>query len=137
MDTLIPLIQESLSNNQNISFKVKGTSMKPFFVDGETEVTLAPFEGELVKLKVYLYEVNNKYLLHRYVETKNDEHYFRGDALYQFEIVQKENIVGVVKEMKFRGEVISCNDRSYRNNVRYYLFKKTIKLFIRRIIKGK
>lgn len=137
MNNLIPLIKESFENNQEVSIKVKGTSMCPFFVDNETTVTLIPFTGELHKMKVYLYSVNDTYLLHRYMKSKNNKHYFRGDALYQFEVVDKENIIGVVKEMKYKGEIIPCNDFSYRNNVRYFLFKKTIKLFIRRIIKGK
>jgi len=137
MNNLIPLIKESFENNQDVSIKVKGTSMSPFFVDNETSVTVSPFTGELQKLKVYLYCMENTYLLHRYMKSKDNKHYFRGDALYQFEVVDKEDILGVVKEMKYNGEVITCNDFSYRNNVKYYLFKKSIKLFIRRIIKGK
>ena len=137
MNNLIPLIKEAFENHQEVSIKVKGSSMRPFFVDNETIVTLAPFSGELQKLKVYLYKLNDTYILHRYIKTKEEKHYFRGDALYPFEIVEKENILGVVEEMKYKGEIIPCHDTSYRNNVRYFLIKKSIKLVIRRIIKGK
>lgn len=137
MNNLIPLIKESFENNQEVSIKVKGTSMRPFFVDNETTVVLTPFEGELQKLKVYLYCVDNTYLLHRFIRSKEDKHYFRGDALNKFEIVKKKDILGVVKEMKFMGEMIPCNDFSYRNSVRYYLLKKSIKLLLRKITRGK
>ena len=93
---LIPLIKESFANKQEVSIRVKGTSMSPFFVDNETIVTLAPFDGELIKLKVYLYSVNDVYLLHRYIKSEEEKHFFRGDALYNFEEVEKQNILGVV-----------------------------------------
>lgn len=137
MNNLIPLIKESFQNKQEVSIKVKGTSMSPFFVDNETTVSLLPFDGELQKLKVYLYCVKDTYLLHRFIKSKDGLHYFRGDALYSYEVVDTKDILGVVTEMKYRGEVIPCNDLIYRNNVRYYLLKKAIKLFIKRIIKGK
>lgn len=136
MDNLIPFIQESFERQQDVSIKVKGTSMRPFYVDGKTEVTLSPFVGELKKLRVYLYKVNDQYLLHRYIKTKDNLHYFRGDALSTYEVVDTEDVLGVVTKMKYRGEVVACNDLRYRNNLRYYLFKKSIKLLIRSMIKG-
>lgn len=137
MNDLIPLIKEAFQNKQDVSFKVKGTSMRPFFVDNETEVTVTRYDGELKKLHVYLFQVEEKYLLHRYIKTKGDKHYFRGDALYNYEVVEEDNIIGEVKEMKYREYQIQCNNFRYRNSVRYYLFRKSIKILLRRIIKGK
>ena len=137
INNLIPLIKEAFENDQEVSIKFKGTSMSPFFLDNETSVTLVPFEGDLQKYKVYLYCVDETYLLHRYIKTKEEKHYFRGDALYNFEVVDNKDVLAVVKEMKYKGQVIPCHNFSYRNSVKYYLFKKSIKLLIRRIIKGK
>ena len=52
MNDLIPLIKESFQKQQDVTIKVKGTSMKPFFVDKETDVVLSPFKGVPKKLKV-------------------------------------------------------------------------------------
>jgi hypothetical protein len=136
-DNLIPLIQESFQNKQSITFKVKGTSMAPFFIDNQTEATLAPFSGTLSRGTVYLYKVSDTYLLHRYVKTKDGKHYFRGDALYQYEIILKDDIIGEVIQMKLGSKETDMNSVVYQSRVRLFMCTKTMKSIIRRIVKGR
>ena len=136
MDRLIPLIQESLSQNQEVSFRVKGTSMSPFFLDDCTEVTVAPSNGELKKFEVYLFQINQTYLLHRLIKKQPHKNIFQGDALYQFEVVDESNVIGIVKKMKTNNKETLSSNIWYKAHVRIHHRIKTIKVFFRRLIKG-
>lgn len=137
MNELIPIIKEAFENHQDVSIKVNGTSMSPFLIHNETEVVISPFSGDLRRKDVYLYSIKNTYLLHRFIKQKNEFCLFRGDALYGFEKINKDKIYGIVREVKYKNKTISTNSKFYRFRVSLFLFKKSIKLLIRRIIKGK
>ncbi len=111
--------------------------MSPFFVDNQTEVTLVPFSGTLRRRTVYLYNSNDTYLLHRYVKTKAGKHYFRGDALYRYEIISKEDIIGQVTTMKIGAKETHMNSVVHQFKVRTFMCFKTMKSIVRRIVKGR
>ena len=73
----------------DVKFKVKGSSMWPFFKDGITSVTLTKVE-KLKKLDVCLFNYKDKYFLHRLIKIKDNDYIFKGDGLSSKEIVKKK-----------------------------------------------
>ncbi len=118
-------IKEIIKTN-DVKFKVKGSSMWPFFKDGITSVTLTKVE-EIKRLEVYLFTYKDKYFLHRLVKIKGDDYIFKGDGLISKEIVKKEAIIAYVKSYETKKE-INVKKKSYK--LRVFLYR----LLPRRII---
>lgn len=118
-------IQELLKTT-NVKFKVKGSSMWPFFKDGKTTITLTKVE-EIKKLDICLFTYKDKYLLHRLVKIKGDDYIFKGDGLISKEIVKRKNIIAKVISYENKKE-IDVKKFSYR--LRVFLYR----LLPRRII---
>lgn len=129
IESLLPIIEESFHNNQDISLVIKGTSMSPTFIDNKTVVSLQQFNGTLQKNHIYLYKVQDTTLLHRYIKTKAHTHMFRGDNCINYEYVDIKDIIG---------EVIDVNHTPFKFtlNTIYHLSFKKLKEFIRKLIRG-
>lgn len=135
-ESFFKTISESLKQGQSVSFVVKGNSMKPFFLDGLTEVSLKE-KDDYHKGDICLFKFNDHYILHRLVKIKEGHYIFRGDHLYGYECVKKEDILGFVYKFKQKDKIIHSSSLSYKFKVKLYLFYKSIKMVLRRLIRGK
>lgn len=117
---------KELLKTTDVKFKVKGSSMWPFFKDGKTTITLTKID-EIKKLDICLFIYKDKYLLHRLIKIKGDDYIFKGDGLISKEIVKREDIIGRVKSYETKKEV-DVNKFSYK--LRVFLYR----LLPRRII---
>lgn len=127
---------ESLDHNQIVELKVKGTSMHPTLLDNQTVVGLKKYDGQLKSKMIYLFKHNDIYVLHRYIKTKEGIHYFRGDALYQCELLKNDDsIIAFVAYMRINEK--KKNPYSFFSNVKliFVLFLKKLKYFIRKLVK--
>ncbi len=97
---IFPIILESLKNNQIVELKISGSSMMPFLKHQKTTVGLQSFSGYLKRYHIYLFRLDEKYILHRFIRTKNDRLYFIGDALNRYEIPKIKDVLAEVKYMK-------------------------------------
>ncbi|MBI9008560.1 MAG: S24/S26 family peptidase [Tenericutes bacterium] len=133
---LLPTINNGLNNNQLVELKVFGTSMKPFLKDQESTVILKKYSGTLKKYHIYFYHIGDKYILHRFLKTKNNKNYFRGDALNGYELVRNEDVLAEVVAYK----EVSNNKNLYSFinmfTLRCYLMYKGMKNLVKRIIRG-
>lgn len=69
METLIPLLKESLDAGKSVRFSPNGVSMLPMIRQGIDSVVLSPVTGRLNKYDLPLYQRNDgKYVLHRIVK---------------------------------------------------------------------
>ena len=134
-DTFFETIKPLLNDNQAVSFVVKGTSMKPFLKNGQTEVFLKTKEAYR-PLDMCLFKFNQKYVLHRLIKI-NDKYVFRGDALNTYEEVDQKDILAYVYQYQTKHKMVSTETFIYKFKVRCYLFAKSIKLMLRNIVKGK
>lgn len=128
IESLLPLITESFNNDQEISFTVIGTSMSPTLIHNKTTVTLKE-STTLKKKHIYLYKYQDKILLHRYIKTKNNIHLFKGDNCANFEYVEQSSLIGVVTKVNNEQFKISLKTR-------IHLLKRTLKEFIKKLIRG-
>jgi len=133
--TFFTEVKSMIMNNQTVSFKVKGTSMTPFLKDGVTEVFIT--KPHTYKQKgIFLFEYKNQFLLHRLIKIKDELYYFRGDHLYTYEIVHKEDIIAQVEYYITNKKKMYPKGIFYHIKLHVFLFYKTIKMSLRSIVKG-
>jgi hypothetical protein len=118
----LPLIKELLSSNKTVTIPVKGTSMRPFYVDSQTQVTLSLPLSTFRRLDVVLFErENGQMVLHRIVKMSRDTLIIQGDALRNSEIVKPSQVVGVVLRHERRGKIHSERSFWYLTIVRVWV----------------
>lgn len=114
-ETLFEVIESELQRGKDVSFKVKGTSMWPFYLDNKTTVTVS-YPKTLKKRDVVLFHYQNQVLLHRILKIKGSTYTMRGDATFRKEVVQKDAIFGMVVKHQTQKMVMEQNKR-YRLSV--------------------
>lgn len=134
-ESFFKTISESLKQGQSVSFMVKGSSMKPFFQDGLTEVFLKE-KDDYHKGDVCLFKYKDNYILHRLIKIKADQYIFRGDHLYSYENINKNQILGFVYKFNQNDKVVNSSSFFYKLKVKIYLFYKSIKMVLRQLIRG-
>lgn len=112
-DELMPLIKEMIKNGRVVDITVSGVSMRPFYIDRETIVSLENPRGLLKKYDVVLYHDHGTYKLHRIIGFWKGLFVIRGDALRQKEFVSPDAVIAKVTKHSHKGKVIPARSRSY------------------------
>lgn len=82
MESLVALMQESLSMGKSVNITPTGYSMLPMLRPGKDTVTLSPVTGKLKMYDIALFRRDDgRYVLHRVVKS-GDTYTFRGDHQY-------------------------------------------------------
>jgi phage repressor protein C with HTH and peptisase S24 domain len=128
-------IIEDLKKGDKVSFLVKGNSMKPFLLDGLTEVFLQKKDNYQVG-DICLFEYRNQYILHRLIKRHKSHFIFRGDNSVFTETVHEEDIHAYVYQYKTGEEVVTTASPEYQKKVKKHLARRRIYLFLRRLVRG-
>jgi hypothetical protein len=128
---LMELIEETVENGQKAKFKVTGTSMEPFFKDGQTSVTLEKKTSYHVA-DVVLFKYQGTYKLHRITKIKHDQIICMGDNLLSQEITQMKDIIGVVSSFETNGMTISTSNLKYRTHAFFWRLLRPIVVRLKR-----
>lgn len=121
---------QDIINTQDVTFKIKGSSMWPFFKDGKTSITLTKIQ-QIKRLEVYLFKYKDQYIIHRLIQIKDDTYIFRGDGLISKEVVDKDSILAHVCGYQTK-RYIKTDHWFYKLRVRLYRLlprRITIKVF--------
>lgn len=110
---LIPLMDETFALNQLFSFPVRGTSMRPIFNTGDI-VTLKKATEIKKRDAIFYKRATDAYVLHRVIKINGNNLVVTGDNQVVFEIVPKDNVIGVVVSFKRKGKEHSVNNLLYR-----------------------
>lgn len=115
-DEAMPLINEKLKNNAQVSFTPRGISMRPMLIGGRSEVTISKVKAPLKKNDVVLYRrKNGSYVLHRIIGTDNGEFQMCGDNQTTPETgVLQTDIIGVLTEFKRKKRNIAADSFLYK-----------------------
>ncbi|MBN2300050.1 MAG: hypothetical protein JXC31_02560 [Acholeplasmataceae bacterium] len=127
------LTRELLENNREVTLNVYGTSMRPFFQHRKTIVTLVNPIEPLQQYDVVLYYSQNKYILHRILQIKENDLIICGDANTQFEYVNKLFVFGVVKSFQTDKIKTDSHDKKYLKKVRLWALLRPLRPFLLRI----
>lgn len=118
-------VGEVLRTNPQVSLLTVGASMRPMLRQHKDIVVIERFYGQLKKGDVVAYPSANKkdYTLHRIVRIKKGALIIRGDNNYFTETnVNKEDIVGVLKEFYRDGKYINCKtNKGYKLYTSYII----------------
>jgi hypothetical protein len=127
---LISLMIEHLNNGQEVSFKINGNSMLPFFKHQKTVVTLKKFDV-YKPYDVVLFLYDGTYILHRIINIEDGAYYLRGDGAYRIEKVTLDNIYGKVIHHETNGKTT----KNYEKKVKWWLcftpIRKLLLKFVR------
>lgn len=93
----------------------KGISMWPMLKSRENIVDLVPVQGLLKPLDLVLYyrEADNRYVLHRILQVKENHYVIYGDNCWQKELVGHEQVVGVAERFFRKGRWVSVKNPFY------------------------
>lgn len=101
-----------------------GSSMRPLIWGGQHCVVVVPLEGEPTLGDLLMFRQNDRNIVHRLVEIRQDVYITRGDNCLKTETVRREEIIGRVAEVHrtsgyrpwhiIPSKQFAVTDRSYR-----------------------
>lgn len=111
---LKPILEE-----KDVILRIKGNSMWPFFKDAKTSVTLRKVTFIRNK-EIYLFKLNDTYVLHRLIKIKDNKLVFRGDGNLGKEYTTKYSLIGQVIGFENK-KYIKTSSKVYKVKLRLYL----------------
>lgn len=133
LDSLMPLIRESLALGQSVKLSPRGVSMLPMLRQGIDRVVLSPIQGPLSKYDLPLYRRDDgHYVLHRIVKT-GDTLTCVGDNQFALERgLRHDQMIAVVTSF-YRGErEIRVDSLGYRCYCRFWHYSRPVRYVWRR-----
>ncbi len=116
LEQILPVIEDVLSRDGEITFTPNGNSMWPLLHSGRDTVTLISVKEPLKKYDLPLYK-NSKghFILHRVIGKNKDGYIMRGDnLLYKEYGITDEQIIGKVVRFNRCDKDYSVNDFGYK-----------------------
>lgn len=109
-------IEKAFIEKGEIAACTSGTSMYPMLRHRKDTVIIKKPDRDFKKHDVVLYRARSgKLILHRIIKIRPDCLVIRGDNLFNLEYIEKERIIGVLKEFYRNGKYYSCEaSRKYR-----------------------
>ena len=108
-DYVFPNIEELLAQKGEAITSTAGLSMYPMLRNRRDMVVIKKPCRELSRNDVPLYRMKSgKLVLHRILSVKGDKYIIRGDNLYAKEIVDKNQIIGVLSSFYRGGKFYDC-----------------------------
>lgn len=137
LEELLPVMEEILAREGEITFSPNGNSMRPMLHSGRDTVTLKKINGPLKKYDLPLYRNSHgQFILHRVIGENKDGYIMRGDNLLLKEYgITDDDIIGRVVRFTRDGKKYSVNDFSYKiycrvRNNGFTVLLRRIKQFI-------
>ena len=133
LDSIMPIIRETLAAGRSVQFSPRGTSMLPMIRQGTDKVTLSPLPDTLKKYDLPLYQRSNgQYVLHRIVKA-GETYTCVGDNQFVPEKgLRQEQMIAVVTAFTRGGKSIPVSALSYRLYCRFWHFSRPFRHFWRR-----
>lgn len=135
-------LKEILAKDGTVAFTTSGVSMWPLFRHRKDTIIVTKRQRRLKKYDIALFQVNNKFILHRIVKVLDNSYIICGDNCLTKEYgIKDEQILGYVTQFYRGNRLISCNNFWYRLYVYIWvnlypirtLIKKS-KIWIKKII---
>ncbi len=136
MNDLVPLIRETVAQNQDFYLFPRGISMLPMLRQEKDSVCLSAVKGPLKKYDIPLYRRDDgAYILHRIVKT-GETYTCIGDNQYALEAgVRPDQIIAVVTSFTRGGKVIPVTNIGYGIYCRLWHWSRPLRRFCGRVIR--
>ncbi len=129
-----------LNDTGRLTYTTRGVSMRPLLRQGKDVVMIKKREGHCKKYDTVLFlRKSGKYVLHRILKIDGNQYWIVGDNCVTGEMVDENQILGVLTSIKRGNRTIRVTDWHYRlythlwcdaYPVRFFLLR--VKWFIRR-----
>lgn len=129
LNNLYSIISESLDKKEDVIIQVFGVSMYPFIHDQVDKIKIH-YSDVFKKRDIVLFLKEDGFVVHRILKIKKGKYYIAGDNQTKLEIVELEQIKGIITEIITPKRTINVHEKKYRFNVYLWCFN----LFIRRCI---
>ena len=131
----LPLIEEILAENGEVTFSPAGTSMLPLLRSKKDTIVIKKTDGKLKKYDVPLYRrADGSFVLHRVVGINSDGYIMCGDNQTDREYsIKDEQIIALMSSFYRRGKHIDCSSCGYRIYSHIWVFIMPMRRFFRRI----
>ena len=118
-----------VKNGENVYICPTGNSMLPFLHGGKDKIQLFPYRpDELKKGTVVFFKHTNLYAVHRIIDIKNGIYYIQGDGNLTKELVEKDDIIAIMKYIyRPNGKIVDCNNAWYRFYTRCWVVLRPIR----------
>lgn len=135
-------LKEILTKDGAVAFTTSGASMWPLFRHRKDTIIVTKRQRRLKKYEIALFQVNDKFILHRVVKVLDNSYIICGDNCLTKEYgIKDEQILGYVTRFYRGNRLISCDNFWYRLYVYVWvnlypiraLIKKS-KIWIKKII---
>lgn len=135
LETLYPVMLETLNSGNSFTFSPKGKSMLPLIRQGVDSVKISPICGKLNKYDLPLYRRSNgQFVLHRVVGVSNDKYIMCGDNQFIYEYgIEDSQLIGLVTEIIKPEGIIRTSDKSYISYCRKRVFTQLIKRYFSKV----
>lgn len=110
-EVLLAQVGELIAGGHQVTIKVRGNSMNPFFVDRRDDVTLSPFTKRdlCVGAVVLARDATGRFILHRIVRKEGNDITMMGDGNWRgVEHTTPSDVIGLVTGGIRKGKKISC-----------------------------
>ena len=134
LDSLMPIIRESLSAGQSVRFSPRGVSMLPMLRQGIDTVTLSTLPEKLKKYDLPLYQRDDgKYVLHRVVKA-GESYTCIGDNQFVYEPgLRHDQMIALVTAFSRGDKEHSVDEFGYKLYCRVWHHSRAFRHFYRRV----
>lgn len=125
---------EILKSGQPVRLHIDGQSMYPFIRGGKDEVEIVPYDGvsalPLWCAAFYCWE--GKYMIHRYIGTKEGKLLMMGDGnLVRIEAVEPTAVYGILSTIYHPdGSAQDCNEKAWLSRGKWWYRLRGIRRFL-------
>lgn len=134
------LLRDLLAEGKMVRVQVKGYSMLPFLWNRNEQVEMTfPHDSDLIPGTLVVFVDNGRFLVHRILKVHKEQLIIVGDGNYQLrELVKKEQVVGIVRNIIYPGgAILGTDSKKWRLLSKLWLkikpFCKWMILFIKKI----
>lgn len=130
---------EILKSGQPVRLHIDGQSMYPFIRGGKDEVEVVPYDGvsalPLWCSAFYCWE--GKYMIHRYIGTKEGKLLMMGDGnLVRIEAVEPTAVYGILSTIYHPdGSAQDCNEKAWLSRGKWWYRLRGIRRFLIPLLK--
>lgn len=104
-----------INSSGKLAYTVRGLSMLPLLRQGIDVVVIEKTEKPLKKYDVVLFQRRNgKYVLHRILKVYKGKYWIVGDNDISGEMIDEEQIIGVMTSIKRGNRIVKTTDLGYR-----------------------
>ncbi len=115
-------------------YTTRGISMRPLLRQGKDVVLIEKPKERCKKYDAVLFKRRNgQYVLHRILKVLDKKYWIVGDNCISGEMVDEDQIVGVMTSLKRNGKIINVNDRTYKAYVHIWCDVYPVRFLVLRI----